>query len=280
MTTLRLYTDGSCPAPVAMGAGGPGSSSASTHSLRLGHDSRLVDPYGGRVDRGDRGAGLSGRVWRPRGRAPLRLEVPRPRNELQRPHRMGARRRGARVAHHAWQALANRDLWERLLELEGCLAGGRTAAAFAAVTIRSCVSSGWETIAQCPLETSIVSALIRCANCLSRRVESPRRSRRPDSTRAATSRRECPSRRRTWTDIDPVKAKVMYAVQHPLPYRHRYSPAPGSEEPPVAGRRSTHLRRARRPRCKRGRRRSVHRCRQQPTPEGRTEGRDSVQALM
>ena len=95
--------------------------------------------------------------------------------------------------------LANRDFWERLLELEGCLAGGRTAAAFAAVTIRSCVSSGWETIAQCPLETSIVSALIRCANYLSLRVESPRRSRRPDSTRAATSRRECPSRRRTWT---------------------------------------------------------------------------------
>src|SRR4249920_781624 len=42
-----------------------------------------------------------------------------------------------------------------------------TAAAFAAVTIRSCVSSGWETIAQCPLVTSIVSAPIRCANCLS-----------------------------------------------------------------------------------------------------------------
>jgi hypothetical protein len=42
-----------------------------------------------------------------------------------------------------------------------------TATAFAAVTIRSCVSSGWETIAQCPLATSIVSAPIRCANCLS-----------------------------------------------------------------------------------------------------------------
>jgi len=38
---------------------------------------------------------------------------------------------------------------------------------FAAVTIRSCVSSGWETIAQCPLATSIVSAPIRSANCLS-----------------------------------------------------------------------------------------------------------------
>src|SRR4051794_9979045 len=41
------------------------------------------------------------------------------------------------------------------------------AAAVAAVTIRSCVSSGWETIATCPLSTSIVSAPMRCANCLS-----------------------------------------------------------------------------------------------------------------
>ena len=41
------------------------------------------------------------------------------------------------------------------------------AAAFAAVTIRSWDSSGWETIARCPLATSIVSAPIRWANCLS-----------------------------------------------------------------------------------------------------------------
>lgn len=36
-----------------------------------------------------------------------------------------------------------------------------TATAFAAVAIRSSVSSEWEIIAQCPLETSIVSASIR-----------------------------------------------------------------------------------------------------------------------
>src|SRR5258708_13903069 len=48
----------------------------------------------------------------------------------------------------------------------GCAYPG-PAVAFAAVNIRSCVSSGWETIAQCPLATSIVSAPIRLANCLS-----------------------------------------------------------------------------------------------------------------
>ena len=42
-----------------------------------------------------------------------------------------------------------------------------TTAAFAAVTLGSCVCSGWETIAQCPPAMSIVSAPIRYANCLS-----------------------------------------------------------------------------------------------------------------
>ena len=106
-STLRLYTDGSCPAPGAIGGWAWILSRRALGSLRLGPNTRPIDPSAVRADRGNRGAHLPGGVRDRGGRAALRQPICRRRDELHRLHRLhglGARCSGARMEHHAPQA--------------------------------------------------------------------------------------------------------------------------------------------------------------------------------